>query len=46
MELFAPWQEVAEAERELEQDVDAARAELVRELRAIGERLRQLETRL
>jgi voltage-gated potassium channel len=39
-------EEVAEAERELEEDVDAARAEVVAELRAIGERLRQLEARL
>jgi voltage-gated potassium channel len=39
-------EEVAEAERELEQDVDAARAEVIAELRAISERLRQLETRL
>jgi voltage-gated potassium channel len=39
-------QEVAEAARELERDVDAARAEVVAELRAIGERLRELEARL
>jgi hypothetical protein len=39
-------EEVAEAERELEDDVGAARAEVIAELRAIGERLRQLEARL
>ena len=36
-------EEVAEAERELEEDVNAARVEVLAELRAIGERLRQLE---
>jgi voltage-gated potassium channel len=39
-------EEVAEAGRELEEDVEAARAELRAELRAIGERLRELEARL
>jgi voltage-gated potassium channel len=39
-------EEVADVERELEEDVDAARTELVGEIRAIGERLRQLEARL
>lgn len=39
-------EEVAEAERELEEDVDAARAELLAELRAIGEHLRRLEARV
>jgi hypothetical protein len=39
-------EEIAQAEREIEDDVDAARAEVVAELRAIGERLRQLEGRL
>jgi voltage-gated potassium channel len=38
--------EVVEAERELEKDVDTVRAELVGEIRAIGERLRELETRV
>ena len=39
-------EEVAEAERELEEDVNAARVEVLAELRAIGERLRQLEARV
>jgi voltage-gated potassium channel len=39
-------EEVAEAEREIEEDVDAARVEVIAELRAIRERLRQLEARL
>ena len=38
--------EVAEAERELGEDVDAAKTELVAELRAIGARLRELEARV
>jgi voltage-gated potassium channel len=35
-------EEIGEAEQELEEDVDAVRAQLVAELLAIGERLRQL----
>jgi hypothetical protein len=38
--------EVEEEVAELEEDVDAARAEVIAELRAIGERLQQLEARL
>jgi hypothetical protein len=38
--------EVVEAERELEEEVEATRDELAAELRAISERLRQLEARL
>jgi voltage-gated potassium channel len=38
--------EVVEAERELEEEVEATREELAAELRAISERLRQLEARL
>jgi hypothetical protein len=45
---FSRWvqgklQEVAHAEHELEDDVEAARAEVIAELRAIGERLQELE---
>jgi hypothetical protein len=39
-------QGVDDVEREVEEEVDAVRAELVAELRAMGERLRQLEARL
>jgi voltage-gated potassium channel len=39
-------QEVAAAERGVEEEVDAARDELLSEIRAIGERLRQVEARI
>jgi voltage-gated potassium channel len=39
-------EEVAETERELEEDVDAAKVELLAEVRAIGARLRQVEATL
>jgi voltage-gated potassium channel len=39
-------EQVTQAEHELEEDVDAARADVIAELRSIGERLRQLEARL
>ena len=39
-------QEVAVAEREVEHDVGRTLAELVAEVRAIGERLREVEARI
>jgi voltage-gated potassium channel len=39
-------QEVAAAERDVEEEVDAARDELLVEIREIGDRLRQVEARL
>jgi voltage-gated potassium channel len=44
--LAAEVEEVAEAGRELEGDIGAATDELIAEIRAIGERLRQLEVRV
>jgi hypothetical protein len=38
--------EVVAAEHEVEEDVEAARVELLVEIRAIGERLRQVEGRI